>query len=291
MNRTMPWPKLLLVLASTLLIIVTCTVLTPDTLGAFSARISNQSNTAGMKRTDCRTAIRGTSGLIFGYQLNSTSPADLSSNNNAGQSGKTTVQNVQGGCLRDTIGIMNFTGAVNILDLINSPHAWNSIQTTAPNSYSQEVWFRTSSAQGTLLGFTNTQRFRSESIFNRLLYINSSGQLMAGTSNTGLLNYSTVTSPSAVTDGKWHHTIVTRDAASNTLRMYLDGAQVATFSGSGSPELYAGYWRLGCAQQTTWPGGNLIGKECFKGDMQFAAAYNRVLTPSEVQAHFLAGAA
>lgn len=290
MTQNLPWPRLLLVLAVAVLMIAAGTVLTPDSLGAYSARITNQTNTAGMKRADCRSTIRGTSGLIFGYQLNSISPADLSSNNNAGQSGNTTVRNVQGGCLRDTTGIMNFTGDYSGPLGINSPHLWTRNATQAPNTYSQEVWFRTSASQGALLGFTNVERYRSELTFNRLLYINSTGHLMAGTSN-GLLNYGTVTSPNPVTDGQWHHAVLTRTDSSRTLRLYLDGALVATTSGTGSPSLTQGYWRVGCVQQTGWPGGISMLRECFKGDMQFAAAYSRILTPTEVLAHYQAGAA
>ena len=95
--------------------------------------------------------------------------------------------------------------------------------TAAPNTYSAEVWFATTSnTGGKLVGFGNSQTGSSTS-YDRHVYMLPSGQLVFGASNGGL---QTATSPNGYNDGKWHQVVATQGA--NGMRLYVDGQLVAT---------------------------------------------------------------
>ncbi len=47
-----------------------------------------------------------------------------------------------------------------------------------------------------------------------------------------------------MTDGKWHHVVVTMSAATG-MKHYLDGALVASNAAYAAAESSTGYWRVG----------------------------------------------
>ena len=87
-----------------------------------------------------------------------------------------------------------------------------------PTTFSEEVWFRTTVAGGMLIGFGSSQTGAS-SQHDRKLYLTTTGQLAFGSYNGAT---QVITSPTAVNDGAWHHTVATM-SPTNGMRLYVDG--------------------------------------------------------------------
>ena len=81
-----------------------------------------------------------------------------------------------------------------------------------------------------------------------------------------------VRGPAALTAGAWTHLTSSYDGT--TLRLYVNGSQVATLAVSGPMTVSSGPLKLG---------GNAIWSEWFAGLMDDVRVYNRALTASEVQ--------
>ena len=77
-----------------------------------------------------------------------------------------------------------------------------------PRTYSEEVWFKTTTTDGgKLIGFGDAQSGNSSN-YDRHVYMENSGQLTFGVW-TGQAN--TITSPNSYNDGQWHHLVATQD--------------------------------------------------------------------------------
>jgi hypothetical protein len=149
--------------------------------------------------------------------------------------------------------------------------------------FSAEAWFRTSSTSGgKIFGFGNSQLGRSGN-YDRHAYMQSDGRITFGVYNG---NVSTITSNRAYNDGKWHSLVVTLGA--DGMRLFVDGASVASRSDVRQGQPYMGYWRLGGDNLNGWPS---VGSADFAGDIDEFAVYDRVLTADEVLAHRTAGSA
>ncbi|MDT9687328.1 LamG-like jellyroll fold domain-containing protein [Streptomyces sp. P9(2023)] len=77
--------------------------------------------------------------------------------------------------------------------------------------------------------------------------------------------------------GRWYHLVGVRDAARNEIRLYVDGALVATAT-SGPADVGTGPLSVGRAR---WGGGNV---DFWKGSVDQVHAYDRALTGEEVAA-------
>lgn len=276
-----------------LAVVVGAAVFVPSTNGAFTATVTNAANSAGVKKFfTCTQAIQGTQDAIFGWSLSSKNSADLSGKGNPEASANDTYASGAGnyGCLRDTPQTsMVFNGNPDTATGgLYSTTGWSTQAQTAPAVYTEEVWFKTTSAQGVLMGFASVAKYRNETSYGRAVWINAAGQLMAGNYSSTGPTYTQVTSPKVVTDGQWHNVIVTRDPATG-LRIYLDGALAGSVAAGPAPENYSGFFRLGCMQLSNWPNGPTRTTECFKGNMQYASAYSRAFTAAEVLQHYQAG--
>ena len=119
---------------------------------------------------------------------------------------------------------------------------------TNPRTYSEEVWFKTTTTNGgKLIGFGDAQS-GSPSNYDRHVYMENSGQLTFGVW-TGQTN--TITSPNSYNDGQWHHMVATQDTTTG-MKLYVDGQLVGT-NGQTDAQDYTGYFRIG--GDTSW-GGN-----------------------------------
>lgn len=260
----------------------------PSTLGRFTASVTNSTNTGKvMPFFSCREALTKETGQVFAYQLNNTSPANLA----PGATGQTTTQNVQAttsgttGCKHDSQGYMTFAGNTSKASTVNYANSGDPSST-----YTQEIWFRTR-APGSLMGMVNKTDYRTELKFDRELYVGASGRLtMARYSPTGG-GPQGVQSPAAVTDGNWHHVVASHDGAGMVASLYLDGNLVGTMNAPGDLESYTpNFWRLGCTRihDGGWTDGPAQDRECFNGDMAFAAVYSRAFTQQDVTSHYKA---
>jgi len=149
---------------------------------------------------------------------------------------------------------------------------------TNPTTYSLEAWFRTSSTTGgKIIGF-GTARTGLSTNYDRHVYLQADGRVAFGAYNNGKI---AVVSPGAYNNGQWHHVVATM--GSTGMNLYLDGARVAGSTNTGSQN-YTGYWRVG--GDASWSGAAY-----FKGTIDEAAIYPKVLTAAQATQHYQTGAA
>lgn len=152
----------------------------------------------------------------------------------------------------------------------------------APDTFSVETWFRTTSAGGKLIGF-GSARTGGSAAHDRHAYIDESGRLVFGVWADYRAHVVTTAQP--VTDGQWHHVVGTMSSTTG-LQLYLDGALVGT-NPNTALQNYTGYWRIGYDTISGWPGNpeNLH----FAGDLDGTSVWLRALTAQEATDHAAAG--
>ncbi len=255
---------------------------TPLAMAGFTASVNNGTNTVATAQyftcTAAAAADKGTA--LFQYPLSeasaSTSATDTSGNAATGtyRGAMTTASTPPLACSRDAGGAYVLNGTTSYL---TTPTKYVN-----PTTFSEEVWFKTSTAAGKLIGFGASQT-GSSSQYDRHVYISTTGQLVFGTYNGGI---QILTSPSAYTDGAWHQMAATMSPTTG-MRLYVDGALVASNAAYTAPENYSGYWRIGYDNTNAWSnnGTNYF----FNGSLRYAAVYSSVLTAQQVQNHYVAG--
>ncbi|HJU79044.1 MAG TPA: Ig-like domain-containing protein, partial [Nitrososphaeraceae archaeon] len=147
-----------------------------------------------------------------------------------------------------------------------------------PSQFSVAVWFKTSSNFGSDAFIVNKGGIGSDSSGQNLNYgiwMNSGEQIKAGfETSSGSDQY--VTSPGTYNNGQWHYVVVTNDGS--TVRLYIDGTQVATKSTSGASPETSGTKpvRVGANSRVTPPG------NFFTGEVDEVRVWNDDLTTQQV---------
>lgn len=111
---------------------------------------------------------------------------------------------------------------------------------------------------------------------SRALYLDTAGRLRGGLT----AGQDVLTSPSAVTDGKWHHAALV--VAADRISLVLDGAVVDSATLSTAPTETAGHWTVGGAAPTGWPQAGTAG---LTGGIDEVAVYPTALTTAQLAAH------
>ena len=151
---------------------------------------------------------------------------------------------------------------------------------TNPTTYSEELWFNTTTnSGGKLIGFGNQQNGNSGN-YDRHVYMGNSGQLYFGAYPNQVV---TVTSPKSYNDGAWHYLVATQGA--DGMSLYVDGQLVASNSNAGS-QGYTGYWRVGGDNLNGWTA--QPSSAYFNGKIDEVAVYLTELSPAQIQAHYKA---
>ncbi|ROQ30935.1 concanavalin A-like lectin/glucanase superfamily protein [Frondihabitans sp. PhB188] len=255
---------------------------TPFAIAGFTAKINNGTNTAATAPYfKCSSAeAADTSGSLFQYYLNEASgsttavDSDGNSANGTYQGTMTTSTTTPIACSRDVGGAYVLNGSSSF---VSTPTSYAN-----PTTFSEEVWFKTTVAGGLLIGFGSNQ-VSSSGQHDRQIYLNTSGKLVFGTYNSAV---QVVTSPKAYNDGSWHHVASTM-SASTGMRLYVDGALVASNANYTAPENATGYFRVGYDTISGWPGTS--SNYYFTGQMRYAAVYSTVLTAQQISNHYAAG--
>ncbi len=155
----------------------------------------------------------------------------------------------------------------------------SNTQVNNPTTYSEELWFNTTTTSGgKLIGFGDASTGES-SDYDRHVYMLDTGQLQFGV-YTGQI--STITTPGSYNDGKWHQVVATQ--GSDGMTLYIDGQPVGT-NPQSQAQAYAGYWRVG--GDHTWGGAS---SDFFAGQVDEVAVYSSELSAARVLAHFQAAA-
>ncbi|MFB7455594.1 LamG-like jellyroll fold domain-containing protein [Streptomyces sp. NPDC056188] len=151
-----------------------------------------------------------------------------------------------------------------------------------------ELWFRTSTPIAVLLGFQEGELGTKPDSWRPVLNIDAAGKLRGEFYLSGASGATPVVSSRTVTDGQWHHVVLSASAAAQTL--YLDGAKVGSLNGAIIDQS-GDYAYLGGGYGTSgWM--NLPGADYyFKGQMDEVAFYNHPLDAVTVAEHYAARAA
>jgi hypothetical protein len=279
-------PALRAAMAAGLLVLVALCVATeliPSTSGAYVAKLTNSTDTAATAPYfTCTSAVTADkASALFAYKLNEASGSTTATDYDSGlypgtyRGTMTTSTTTPLACPRDTGGayVLNGTNAY-----VSAPY----LAVVAPLTFSIEVWFKTTTASGMLMGYGNLQTGLSTSD-DRHLYLSTTGKIVFGVYNGG---YNVITSPASYTDGAWHQAVAT---FSNTTgaRLYMDGTLVASNATYTAGLSILGYWRIGYDSLAGWPGTGT--NNFFTGSMRFAAVYTTVLTQAQVTNHYAAG--
>jgi hypothetical protein len=145
---------------------------------------------------------------------------------------------------------------------------------TAPLAF--ETWFRTSAANGVILGQSGPGGFVPA------VYVGTDGKLRAQMFWGGSANPFVSAAP--VNDGQFHHVAVTYDGSSETA--YLDGVSIGSraFTQTAYSNSYS--YSLGSGAVAGWPS---AGSAFFNGQIDEPAFFSRALSSSDVQAMFAGG--
>jgi subtilisin family serine protease len=157
---------------------------------------------------------------------------------------------------------------------------YNDVASTSSlklNQFSVAAWFKTSSNFGSDALIINKGGVGSDSFgqnMNYGIWMTSAEQIRAGFErSTGADQF--VTSPNTYNNGQWHYAVVTNDGS--TLRLYVDGVEVATKStGGASPESFGTKpVRVGANSRVTPPG------NFFTGEVDEVRVWNDDLTAQQ----------
>jgi Concanavalin A-like lectin/glucanases superfamily len=147
-----------------------------------------------------------------------------------------------------------------------------------PQTFSVELWFKTSSTTGgKLIGFGNA-RTGTSTAYDRHIYMTNDGRLIFGVW-TGTAT--TITSSASYNNNAYHHVVGTMGASG--MALYVDGALVGT-NPNTTAETYNGFWRMGGDQLSGWP--SRPSSLFFKGTIDEAAVYPWALSAAAVSDHF-----
>ncbi|MBO4275807.1 PKD domain-containing protein, partial [Microbispora triticiradicis] len=150
-----------------------------------------------------------------------------------------------------------------------------------PATYSEELWFKTTTTRGGKLIGLGGSASGTSSNYDRHVYMRNDGKLVFGT-YTGSINV--ITTTGSYNNGQWHHMVATQGA--DGMKLYVDGALVGTNAQTGA-ENFTGYWRVGGDNLNGWP--NQPTNNNFNGQIDEVAVYGGVLTDTQVTAHWQKG--
>ncbi|WP_216846657.1 S-layer family protein, partial [Mucilaginibacter sp. L196] len=215
-------------------------------------------------------------GLTFSYPF-SGNTTDASTNGNNG----TVTANVA--LTTDRFGVTNsayaFTGtsSAGAAGYIYTKNSSAGLQTFTIN-----MWFKTTTAQGMLIGFGDTKNTTNSTNDDRKIYMNGAGQLIFGIYNGAT---DTIRTGTSYNDGTWH--MVTAELSAAGMQLYVDGSLKSSKASYTVAQSYTGYWRIGEDILSTWPDGTA--NFCFNGSLDDIAVYTSAIPASTIYTLYGAG--
>ncbi|MFM7204352.1 MAG: LamG-like jellyroll fold domain-containing protein [Myxococcota bacterium] len=180
------------------------------------------------------------------------------------------TKGVTGALIGDTDTAISFSGSTS--DYVR----FNAFKSHPSTAATFEFWMKSldKSKNGTPYSYltsttTNTNDYLIYDYQNLALYVNGSA----------------ITSGQVLTDGNWHHVVVTWNSSDGAARVYVDGVvKLQSTIAKGAVIAGGGVAMLG--QEQDCAGGCFEASQAFIGVIDEVALYNVVLTPERVLAHF-----
>ncbi|MGY1841499.1 PKD domain-containing protein, partial [Modestobacter sp. SYSU DS0985] len=147
----------------------------------------------------------------------------------------------------------------------------------APDTFTTEAWFRTTTTQGgKLIGFGSASTGISSNR-DRHVYMDLEGRVHFGVYDGARRS---INGSEVYNDGEWHHVVASLSPAGMSL--YLDGALVGSRAEVTAGQSYSGYWRIG--GDRGW-----VGDDWFTGQIDEVAIYPTALSAAQVADHHTLG--
>ncbi len=165
-------------------------------------------------------------------------------------------------------GALHLTGGGEYLATANNG--------TAPEVFTVQIWFRTETGGGRLIGFGDAPQGDSQRL-DRHLYLTSSGHVVFGVDDARPRK---LQSPQSYLDGQWHQATGTLSPTGMTL--YIDGEAVSSNSSITAAADYDGYWRVGADNLANWGESSN-----YAGWLSYAATYEKALSATQIRTQYL----
>ena len=231
----------------------------------------------------CSSAVLPQSPFLY-YELDETSGTSLADSSTNGRTGTlvgpmaTSSSNV---CTLDSSTGVQLNGSTSY---ISTP-----AQVSAPNTFTLQAWFKTTTGRGgRIAGFGNARTGASTNA-DRMIYMSDSGGLSFGV-QTGNKQRPTISTATAASynDSAWH--VVTASLSTAGMRLYVDGALVASRPSTTTGIVYTVYSRFGYdALPASWSGAPT--STFFAGTLKQVAVYPTALSAQAISTIHDAGRA
>ena len=177
-----------------------------------------------------------------------------------------------------TTGAIGSDRAATVNGSGSASAASNTAFVRAPQTFSVEAWFKTTSTSGgQVVGFGDVPTGSSYR-HDRQVYLSSTGHVVYAVDQG---TFKTATSPNAYNNGAWHHVVAT--LSSSGMVLYVDGAKVASYSSVTSARNYGGFWRIGA---DVLPGKTSTTSAYLSGAVDDVAVYPSALSATQVKDHY-----
>lgn len=272
-------------LAAVIALSVATAFVASDSSAVFTRSTAGSASLAAANPYPCFTVTPADSPFFY-YAFNASGSSVLDSSANARTATfgtGVTRQDTTSSCTAGPNPSILLDGTVN--GQVIPPTA--GVPVPGPMTYTLEAWFRTTStASGRILGLGNARTGVSTED-DRNLYLDTTGHIVFGAFRDASPAAAYVAqSPGVYNNGAWHHAVATM-SPTNGMRLYIDGALVATNANVLSHSYTApSFWRIGYDKLNGWPGTSAFG---FTGSLDDVAVYTTELTAAQVTAHFTAG--
>jgi PKD repeat protein len=185
------------------------------------------------------------------------------------------TRSVAGAIVNDADTAMSFPGS-------GSAPAVAGLSISAPQTFTEEAWFKTASTQGgKIIGF-GSNRTGGSSVYDRHVYLTNTGRVVFGVYNGTV---QVITSAASYNNGRWHH--VAASLSSAGMQLYLDG-QLAGTNPATTAQTATGYWRIGGDTiSNSWP--NKPNSDNLAGTIDEVAVYPTALSQTKIQQHVQLG--
>jgi signal peptidase I len=283
-------------------VVLSLALVLPTAHAAFSATTFNTADSWVVPTYNYTTETNNLGPYLY-WKLDdaaaSTTAADTSGNGRTGTYNSTWTKN-QTGALVDqatnlAVKATNAAGPAANTSCIYTTSA-TGMATPGPMTYSEVIWFKTTSTTGgKLIGLENNRTGVSDSAsqggqYDRMIYMDPTGELWFGVYfNTEIVTHS----QAGLNDGNWHMAAATMSTTTG-MSLYVDGKLVGTNANTISEtETKASFWRVGCGNLAGW-GGDWNGPNAptnteadnlnypFNGSLDEATVWLSTLTASQI---------
>ena len=185
------------------------------------------------------------------------------------------TRNAVGAVVGDTTGSVTFSGQAGV-------SAFAGPIKPAPAAFTVQAWFRTNTTRGgKIVGYGSRPTGISDG-YDRHVYMDDTGRLSFGVFDGSVR---TVESGRSYNDDVWHQ--VTASLGNDGMKLYVDGALVASDATITKADEFAGYWRVGGDNLTGWP--SAPASSWFAGSIDEVAVYSDPLSVAAVARQYLIG--